>query len=176
MLKATPYVLIEMIDEPDCRFVSVWLAKAAEAQTLWSQVFNNVDFAGRIQFLREGTIPDLATSVLEILGELEHWRGVVALALYSDNDDVLCREFGLLVRLGFFVGFGHSYRLGVPERVTPVAVKRAALDLLSTIGDDGDGIEVLRPERLLQTMPKADAEAERLIMMAMRRFRMITAQ
>ena len=40
MVTANPNVLLEMSDEPDCRFVAAWLIKAAEAQALWSQALN----------------------------------------------------------------------------------------------------------------------------------------
>jgi hypothetical protein len=80
------------------------------------------------------------------------------------------------MRLGVFVGTGRSYLMDIPERVTLAKVEQAALDLLSIAADYDEGMEVLRPERLLHTMPKAEAEAQRSIMMAMRRFRMITAQ
>ena len=79
------------------------------------------------------------------------------------------------MRLGFFVAVDGGYRLDIPQQVTLASVKRAALDMLSVAKDDRDGIEVLQPERLLQTLPKAEAKAQRSIMMAMRRFRMITA-
>ena len=46
MITANPHVLLEMSDEPDCRFVAAWLTKVAEAQTLWSQALNDHQFAG----------------------------------------------------------------------------------------------------------------------------------
>jgi len=105
---------------------------------------------------------------------VEHWHGVAALALYQDQDDVRCNEFGLLVRLGFFVAVGRRYRMEIPETVTLAAVKRAALEMVATAEVEDDGTEVFWPERLMQVLTKEEAEAERSTMMAMRRFRMIT--
>ncbi len=34
MPMVNPHVLIEMTDEPDCRFVAAWLFRAAQAQSL----------------------------------------------------------------------------------------------------------------------------------------------
>jgi hypothetical protein len=32
MTTANPHVVVEMTDEPDCRFIASWLTKAADAQ------------------------------------------------------------------------------------------------------------------------------------------------
>src|SRR6266436_9357358 len=100
MATANPHVLLEMSDEPDCRFVAAWLTEAAEAQTLWSQALNNRRFADRVQLLYTDGIPDLAAAALEILGELEHHCHVAALDLYPDENGLFSIEFGLLVQLG----------------------------------------------------------------------------
>lgn len=121
------HVLIGMIDEPDCHFVSFWLAKVAEAQTLWSCALGEPDFADHVLPLHAVSIPDLAAGALEILGELEHWRRLAALALYPDHDHVRCHELALLVLLGFFVSVGGWYRMDIPERITLAIVKRTAL-------------------------------------------------
>jgi hypothetical protein len=50
------------------------------------------------------------------------------------------------------------------------AVRQAALDVLSTARDEGDGVEVLQPELLLRTMSKEEAERSRTRLIEMRRF------
>jgi len=95
------------------------------------------------------------------------------LDLYSGGDTFVCREFAFLVRLGFFVHADGRYRIAVPELITLGEVKQAALDVQATVEDE-DGLELIQPERLLHTLPKAEAEAEQSVMIAMRRFRMIT--
>lgn len=166
-------VLIETGDKADARFIAAWLTKAAEAQTLWSRSLDEVDFADRAALLHVDGIPDLEAAALEFLGDMEHSRGMAVIALYPDDDPVRCYEFGMLERLGFFVIQGLSYHIKIPHRITLAAVKQAASDILST--DAGEGaVEVLRPELLVQTMTKAEAEAKRSIMMAIRRFRIIT--
>ena len=83
MITAKPHVLLEMSDEPDCRFVAAWLTKVAEAQTLWSQALKDHRFADYVLVLHADGIPDLAAAALEIFGELEHHCHVMALDLYG---------------------------------------------------------------------------------------------
>ncbi len=175
MAVANAHVLLEMSDEPDCRFVAAWLSKVAEAQTLWSEALSDRRFATHIQLLLADAIPDLAAAALEIFGELEHRCHAVALDLYQDEDGLFSLEFGLLVELGFFVVVGRSYWMAVPRMVTLTAVKKAAFDLLSTAADCGDGVEVVQPERQLHTLSAMEAEAWRLRQIMMRRFRADTA-
>ena len=163
-----------MSDEPDCRFVAAWLTKVAEAQTLWSQALNDHRFASHVQLLHADGTPDLAAAALEILGELEHHCHVAVLDLNSDENGLLAREFGLLVRLGLFVVAGPSFWMAIPEEVTLTAVKLAAFDVLSTADDSGDGVEVVQPERQLQTLSAIEAEAWRSRLIMMRRFRSST--
>ena len=170
MATTNPHVLLEMTDEPDCRFVAAWLTKVAEAQTLWSQALKDHRFADHVLVLYADGIPDLAAAALEIFGELEHHRLVAALDLYSDKNGLFSREFGLLVQLGLFIVVGPSYWMAIPEVVTLTAVKQAAFDVLSTAGDTGDGLEVVQPERLLHTLSAIEAEAWRSRLIKMRRF------
>src|SRR4051794_10982294 len=99
MTNSDPHVLLEMPDEPDCRFVAAWLIKAAEAQCYWSEVLDNPNSARLVQLLYADGTPDLAAAALELLGELEHYLHVVSLDLYPDDSGLFCREFGLLVKL-----------------------------------------------------------------------------
>ncbi|MBR1279976.1 hypothetical protein [Bradyrhizobium sp. AUGA SZCCT0283] len=169
MVIANPHVLLEMPDEPDCRFVAAWLTKVAEAQSLWSQALNEHRFADHVQLLHADGIPDLTAAALEIFGELEHRCHVAALSLYSDENGLLAREFGLLAQLGLFVVKGQSYWMAIPEEVILRAVKRAAFNVLSTAEDWGDGVEVVQPERL-HTFSVMEAEAWRLRLIMIRRF------
>ena len=120
MATDNPHVLLEMSDEPDCRFVAAWLTKVAEAQTLWSQALEDHRFADHVMLLHADGIPDLGAAALEILGEMEHHCHVAALGLYQDENGQFSREFGLLVQLGFFVVDGLSYWMTIPEGVTHV--------------------------------------------------------
>jgi len=170
MTTANPHVLLEMSDEPNCRFVAAWLTKVAKAQTLWSQALNDHRFADHVHLLYADGIPDLAAAALEILGELEHHCHVAVLDLNSDENGLLAREFGLLVRLGLFVVDGSSYWMAIPEEVTLTAAKLAAFDVLSTAVDSGDGIEVVQPERQLHTLSAIEADAWRSKLIRMRLF------
>ena len=138
MHNANSHILIEMTDLPDCRFVSAWLAKVAEAEFFWSRALNDPCFADRVTLLRVFGNPDLEAGALQIIGELEHWHGVAALALDPEDDDIICREFGLLLQLGFFAAVGPGYRLSMPDLISAASVKQAALDMLSAVEVDGD--------------------------------------
>jgi hypothetical protein len=65
---------------------------------------------------------------------------------------------------------GESYHIAIPGTMSLAAVKQAALDVLSTARDEGDGIEVLQPERLLRTLSKREAERSRTRLIEMRHF------
>jgi hypothetical protein len=164
------HVLLEMTDQPDCRFVANWLTRAAEAQDFWSQALNEPDFADQTVLLHILVIPDLAAFALEILGKLENLRHAVALDLYPDEDGLLCIELTLLVQLGFFICVDGSYRMAVPETISLGKVKQAALDVLSTVGDINFDEDVVQPELLLCTQPQSQAEARRSRLIEMRNF------
>jgi hypothetical protein len=115
-------------------------------------------------------IPDLAAAALEMLRQLEHRCLVAAFDLYADENGCGCIERALLVRLGFFIEVNGGYDMAVPKAVTRAKVEQAALDVLLTAEDQGDGFEILEPERLPHTLPKAEAEQSRLRLMEMRHF------
>src|SRR5688572_22850635 len=144
MAFANPHVLLEMSDVPDCRFVAAWLFRAAQAQSFW-QALGDGELADQLSPMKADEEPDLAAFALEILGQLEHRHHVVALDLYSDDSGVIRYEFALMERLGFFIHREHSYWMSVPKTLTLAAVKRAALEVLSTAEDDGDGLELIWP-------------------------------
>jgi hypothetical protein len=163
-----PHILIEMSDAPDCRFVGSWLLKVAEAQTFWSEMENDDQFAD----LCAACVPNLECAAFAILCESKEQDHASVTALYQDGElDQFAFEFGMMVQLGFFFATdGQSYRIAVPENVTCAGVRQAALTILSTVDDIGDGIEVVQPERLLRTFRRKEAEALRSRLLAIRRF------
>jgi hypothetical protein len=79
MVTGNPHVLLEMSDEPDCRFVAAWLFRAAQAQSFWTQALSDREFADHVGLLHAEGDPDLAAFALEILGELEYRHHVASL-------------------------------------------------------------------------------------------------
>ena len=173
MAIAGPHILLEMSDEPDCRFVAAWLFRAAQAQSFWTQALSDREFADDVGLLHAEGDPDLAAFALEIFGELEYRHHVAILDLYSYDNIFLGRELGLMERLGFFTYGSQSYWMVLPKTITLAMVKRAALEVLSTVEIE-DGLEIIHPERLLQTLPKSEAEALRARLIALRRFNSAT--
>jgi hypothetical protein len=171
MLTIDPHVLIEMTDEPDCHFIGSWLIKVAEAQAFWSEALRDPDFYDRVVTLCEYCEPDLECAALEILFELKRRAHVLATDLKRIVPESLTFEFGMMVQLGFFAFNGRSYQITVPQTVTLENVQRAALNLLATATDVGDGVEAVQPECLLHTLPERVAEAWRSRLIAMRRFK-----
>ena len=155
------HVLIEMTDEPDCQFIGSWLIKVAEAQTFWSEPLRDPDFYDRVDTLCGYYEPNLESAALEILCELKRRHHVLAIDLKRTEPDGLSFEFGMMVQLGFFAFNGRSYQIAVPETVTLESVQQAALKLLATTKDAGDGAEAVQPERLLHTLPETEAKAWR---------------
>ena len=165
-----PHVLIETPDNPDCRFIGSWLMKVAEAQTFWSQALRDPDFKDRVVSLWAYCVPDLGCAALEILGALEQGRHVLAADLYENETGVFSIEVGMMVHLGFFTLGARSYHMTIPETVTFQSVQQAALGVLSTEEEAEDGLEIVQPERLLHTLPKAGAESWRSRLIEMRHF------
>jgi len=164
------HVLIEMTNEPDCGFIASWLIKVAAAQAMWSEALRDPDFEKRVMDLCAYCEPNLECAALEVISTLQHGSHILAADLNDIETSVFGTEFGLMVQLGLFSFTGRSYQITVPETVTLEGVRQAALTLLSTASDVGDGVEVVQPERLLHTLPKAEAEASRSRLIAMRRF------
>ena len=164
------HVLIEMTSEPDCRFIGSWLMKMAEAQTFWSEALRDPDFDNRVSDVCAFCEPSLECAALEVLCELKRRDHVLATDLKGIEPDTFSFEFGMMVQLGFFAFNGRSYQIAVPETVTLESVQQAALNLLATAKDVGDGVEVVQPERLLHTLPETEAEAWRSRLIKMRGF------
>ncbi|MEH2480641.1 hypothetical protein V1282_003998 [Nitrobacteraceae bacterium AZCC 2146] len=164
------HVLIEMTDEPDCRFIGSWLIKVAAAQAMWSQALRDHDFEKRVMDLCAFCEPNLECAALEVIDALRHRSHILAADLDDIETSVFGIEFGLMVQLGLFAFTGRSYQIAVPETVTLDRVQQAALNLLATAKDVGDGVEVVQPECLLHTLPETEAKAWRSRLIAMRRF------
>ena len=114
-------------------------------------------------------MPNLEFAALEILAALKQGHHVLAAALQEIETGVFSTEFGMLVQLDFFAPAGLGYRMTVPESITLKGVQQASLNVASTAEDDGDGLEIVQPERLLDTLPKAEAEAWRCTRLALSR-------
>jgi hypothetical protein len=166
------FLILEMKDHPGCcRFVANWLTKAAEAQDFWSEALSDPNFADQTALLHVMAVPDLSTIALEIFGKLENFQLIAALDLYGDESGLFSIELTLLVQLGFFVYVDGSYRMVLPETVTGEKVKQAALDVLSTLEfDEFDELDVVKPELLLHTLTRTQAEERRSRLIEIRRF------
>lgn len=162
------YLLFEMPDEPDCRFIAAWLFRAAQAQRLWMSALDDCEFADHVGLLHADGIPDIGARAMEIFGEVEHQHHV-AVVEWDSDDGLLGRELALMERLGFFVYRRGSYWMVLSKTVTSSVVRRAALEVASTTEIE-DGLEMICPERLLRTLAKDEAEAVRARLIAQRRF------
>ena len=69
-----PHVLLEMSDEPDCRFVAAWLSKVAEAQTFWSQALQDPNLMTIFSFF---TVTVSPISQPRHSRSLENWNTTV---------------------------------------------------------------------------------------------------
>ena len=82
MAFASPHVLLEMSDVPDCRCVAAWLFRAAQAQGFW-QALGVGELADQLSPMKADGEPDFAAFALEILGQLEHRHHVVARSIFG---------------------------------------------------------------------------------------------
>jgi hypothetical protein len=169
-------VLIEASNDADARFLASWLLRAAEAESLWSEVLKDKTFADETLELHACVIPNFETAALDLLWAIQSQDFVMARRLYTDDRLMGAWEieFAMMVRLGFFEFVDRSYRMMVPEVLTLERVKQVAFDLMKTMGDvEGDvyGVEVIQPEVLLTTLPASDAEVQRSRLIALRNFK-----
>lgn len=166
----SPHIVIEMPDKLDCRSIGTWLLKAAEAQSFLSESLRDPAFMDSASALCWWCEPGLDCAALEALAALpksdppfHSYKAdyVLAVDLEFGESGMFGTEFAIMVQLGFFLPVGRYYRLTLPESVTLEKVQQAALIVAATAKLDGDGLEDAQPERLLQTMPQAEAEAWR---------------
>ncbi|UWU94412.1 hypothetical protein [Bradyrhizobium sp. CB1015] len=170
-LSAT-HVLLEMPrGRPE--FEAAWLARASEAEALWSAAQEDREFRDRVDLLDADGIPDLEAFARETLDELKGQDCAAAFELYADGYGMFSREFGLMVRLGFFIHDGACYRIALPRLLTPQLVRQAAIGLCAVGEDCGDDVFVLTPERQLHMHHKSDSEAWQSRRRAMRRLTVI---
>ncbi|SIO44201.1 hypothetical protein SAMN05443247_05420 [Bradyrhizobium erythrophlei] len=163
MLSKDPYILIEMPDECDCRFVGSWLLKVAEAQSFWSQMSDHPAFKDSASALC------LESAALEALSALKQtnspFHSGKASHVLGVDLEFFGVEFAVMIQLGFFVladqtfqttvpeSADQTYHMTVPESVTFDQVQRAALNVAATKASG----EIVQPERLLRTLPQAEA-------------------
>ncbi|MBR1300599.1 hypothetical protein [Bradyrhizobium sp. AUGA SZCCT0042] len=160
-----PHIVLEMSDEPDCRFLASWLMKVAEAEALWSEALSDPDFEKRVADVSAFCVPSLECAGLEILCEMKRRDHVLAIDLLQPECGF---EIAMLVQLGFFTFNGRpSYHITLPETLTRERVRQAAMDIVATASDLGDGVEVVQPESLVHTLSKTEAEAWRSRLIAM---------
>ena len=174
MSMASTHVLLEMPTDPD--FTAAWLNRAEEAEALWSAALRDPDFADRVDLLHCDIVPNLSAFARETSDELKEKNCFAALELYADGNGLLSREFGLLVRLGFFVYDGACYQMAIPDFLTLFAMKQAAVGLRATGGDCGDGLFVLMPERRLHMCSKWEAQAWQFRRNATKRLTLVKAR
>ncbi|MCK1407851.1 hypothetical protein [Bradyrhizobium sp. 76] len=166
MSMASTHVLLEMPTDPD--FTVAWLNRAEEAEALWSAALRDREFADRVDLLHCDIIPNLSAFARETSDELKEKNCFAALEVYADGNGLLSREFGLMVRLGFFVYDGTCYQMDIPNSLTLFAVKQAAVGLRATGGDC-----VLTPERRLHMRSKWEAQAWQLSRNATKRLSLV---
>ncbi|WGD56069.1 hypothetical protein QA641_20530 [Bradyrhizobium sp. CB1650] len=146
-----------------------------EAEALWSAALADREFRNRVDLLHADGVPDLSAFARKNLEELKQQNRDAAFELYEDGYGMFSREFGLMVRLGFFVHDGVCYQMALPDVLTPQTIRQAAIGLCA-VGEDWDNdVFVLTPERHLHMGRKSDAEAWQSRRRAMGRFAVINA-
>jgi hypothetical protein len=157
------HIVMEMTLKPDCRLVGSWLLKVAEAEGFLSQTRSDPAFATLISEMGVSG-PDIQAAALEAVSALQHdtewpfhaYNPSFALVVdLGDESGDFGSEVAILVQLGFFTLVGGRYQMSVPESVTLEGVQQAVLKVAST-QEDHTGAQ---PQRMLHTMPKAEAEA-----------------
>ena len=113
MATENPHVLLEMSDEPDCRFVATWSAKRRKLRPFGHRHCKIPNLMTIFSFFTATVSPISQPRHIEILGELEHHRHVASLDLYQHEDGLFSIEFVMLVQLGFFVVGGSSYWMAI---------------------------------------------------------------
>jgi hypothetical protein len=159
------YIVMEMPPQPNCcDFFGPWLLKVAKAQRFWFQTLMDDSFAATFPDTTMFANPRLEPAALAAVSALrpDHDRTfhgynpnyMLAVDLDCESGG-FATEFAILVQLGFFIVVDDRYQMRVPKTVTLESVQLALLKIASTQKQG----EKAQPQRMLHTMPKAEAEA-----------------
>lgn len=147
-----PCVLVEGPRWGDAAFYAKWLLAAAKANALWYKAIKDPSFEKQVDRLTVDYIPHFSIVATVLLSHLEKNLASFVVHMYEEMEGEV---FTMMVEMGFFVRTGQRYQMVIPTRLTMGKVKRAALKLAQTEGEE----YWLHPENLVATMPYADAKA-----------------
>jgi len=159
------FIVMEMPPQPNCcDFFGAWLLKAVKAQHFWFQALMDEPFTATFPETKLLANPRLEPAALAAVSALrpDHDRTfhgynpnyMLAVDLDCESGGFVT-EFAILVQLGFFIVVDGRYQMRVPKTVILESVQLALLKIASTQKQG----EKARPQRMLHTMPKAEAEA-----------------
>jgi hypothetical protein len=145
----------------DCKFYARWLLAAAKAEPLWARALADRGFAQQVERLYLEQYPNFEIGGFVMLARLKEAWNTIVVDLDEEYGEGL--EFCMMTSLGFFTLTGRRYQFVIPDRLSEEAVQQAALALAGT----EDAESYLHPEKLITTMPLADAKVwqERLRVM-----------
>jgi hypothetical protein len=153
--KTEPHVLVEGPRWGDAEFYSKWLLAAAKADVLWKKaITDDPSFKKQVEAVTAYCIPDFRIAATVMLSRFEENLASIMVGL-TEDDWLEFNEVAMMAEMGFFVITGARYQMVLPRNLNSANVKRAVLKFARTEDEDG----VLRPERLLTTMPYAQARA-----------------
>ena len=147
-----PCILVEGPRWADAEFYGKWLLMAAKTQALWEKAINDTRFKMQIDLLTVLYLPQFDHSASLFLFQLQ--RNLVSFTIPLHGEDwAAADQFTLMAGMGFFVLTGRRYQMAIPAKLNMNTVKSAALRYAKTEDEEG-----LHPERLLVTMPYAEAK------------------
>ena len=151
-----PHILVEGPEWGDAEFYGNWLLAAAKAEALWKEAINDPSFEKQVDRLTTIFMPDFGIGATDILSRLKPNLISCAIRVNGGEEVELVEEFAMMVEMGFFVLAGHRYQIAIPGQLNMDVVKRAALKIAQTGGEEYH----LHPEYLrIATVPYAKAKA-----------------
>jgi hypothetical protein len=159
------FIVMEMPPQPNCcDFFGAWLLKVVKADRFWFEARMDDAFTANFPETKTLANPRLSPAALAAVTALrpDHDRtfhGYNPNYMFAIDLDFesggFAMEFTILVQLGFFIVVDGRYQMRVPKTLTLEGVQLAMLKIASTQKQG----EKPQPQRLLHTMPKAEAEA-----------------
>ena len=143
-------VLVEGPPWGDAHFYGQWLLAAAKAQTLWTEVLEDLEFAKQVERVLIVYLSDFGIAATRMLMKLRDHCTTFILDLLTEDGE----EFAMMVGMGLFVQCERTCRMAIPPLLTPDTLKNAILTFART----EDHEYILHPEQLVTSMSAAAAK------------------
>jgi hypothetical protein len=143
------------------RYLSEWLLAAAQVERLWKEIQDDSKFGQETESICMVETPDFEVAAIHFVARLGNQENFV-----FDLDDDFGNDFVLMVGADLFLRDQNVYRMVLPFHLSQEALETVTVAYAKT----EDKEYRLRPEYLINTMPRNEALAIHLRRTSIQRF------